>query len=441
MIAELNSVLQAAIGAVNPYRLVKERITGDRDMLHVPGLSPVNLNEVKRIYLAGIGKAVAPMARAMEEILADRLEDGLVVVKYGHLDKLKTTQLMESGHPVPDAASLQAGQSLWDYLQPAARDDLVILLISGGGSALVEKLPETITLDHLQEMNRQLLACGAGIHEINCIRRHVSLLKGGQLARVIYPARTISLILSDVIGDDLSVIASGITAPDDTGFSDALEIIRQHNLKESMPQEICEWLQNGNAGYMPDTPGSRDPLFDRVRNVILGNNRLALDAAARAASAAGYHVEIVSNSIAGEARDVAVEIARQISEKQNHGEPVCLLFGGEPTVTLRGNGKGGRNQELALAVALQQPTGEYLFASCGSDGTDGPTNAAGAWVNHLTLQRAEELGLNAGKALENNNAWPFFKSLDQLLVTGPTNTNVMDIMVALIKGNSGKQSG
>ncbi len=315
--------------------------------------------------------------------------------------------------------------------------ELVICLISGGGSALSPAPVEGITLAEKQEVTRLLLACGATIHEINAVRKHISQIKGGQLARLASPATLITLVLSDVVGDSLDVIASGPTVPDTSTFADCLEILRKYRLSDTVPVAIRRHLEAGVAGAVPETPKPGDPVFSRTQTVIIGRNLQALEAASRQATALGYRPLILSSAIEGETREVARVHAGIAKEVLASGHPIrppaCILSGGETTVTLRGQGKGGRNQEFALALALDIDHMPGIAAlSAGTDGTDGPTDAAGAFADWTTCARAEQHGLPPREALEHNDAYPFFERLGDLLITGPTQTNVMDVRIILI---------
>ena len=315
--------------------------------------------------------------------------------------------------------------------------ELVICLISGGGSALSPAPVEGIALAEKQEVTRQLLACGATIHEINALRKHISQIKGGQLARLASPATLITLVLSDVVGDSLDVIASGPTVPDTSTFTDCLEILRKYRLFDTVPMAIRRHLEAGVSGAIPETPKPGDAVFSRTQTVIIGRNLQALEAASRQATALGYRPLILSSAIEGETREVARVHAGIAKEVLASGHPItapaCILSGGETTVTLRGQGKGGRNQEFALALALDINDIPGIAAlSGGTDGTDGPTDAAGAVVDWTTCTRAEQHGLHPREALEHNDAYPFFERLGDLLITGPTQTNVMDVRIILI---------
>lgn len=432
---DAQTIYHRAIEAVNPVTAIKSHVKRRNQEL-ICDNKIFDLEHFRHIYLVGAGKAGASMAAAMEELAGDHLTAGLVIVKYGHLFPVKKTKIIEAGHPIPDQKGVEGANELVSLLKNTAAQDLVICLISGGGSALLP-LPATgLTLDEKQKTTRALLACGADITEINAIRKHLSQLKGGQLARLIAPATTLSLILSDVIGDPLDSIASGPTVGDPTTFDQCLKIINKYGLADTLPAAVMNHLRQGAEGAISETPKPEDPLFSRVSNHIIASNRQAVNAAAEMARKLGYHPLILSTFIEGETRDIArmhAAIAREIHHSGNPlSPPACVISGGETTVTITGNGLGGRNQEFVLAAALDiDNLPNTVIVSIGTDGTDGPTDAAGAIADGKTLQRAREQGLNAREYLSNNDAYHFFQPLHDLLITGPTNTNVMDIRLIL----------
>jgi glycerate-2-kinase len=431
-----DQIFKAALNAVDPYQLVREQVIRQGDTLVISEKDQIELSEFDRVFLCGAGKGAAPITRAMEELLSDRLDGGDIIVKYEHLAELQKINLHEAAHPVPDENGLRSTEILLTNLDNLTERDCVFVLLTGGGSALLESLPDEIKLDDLQKLSSVLLQCSATIHEINCIRKHISLIKGGQLAKKIYPARCVTLALSDVIGDDLSVIASGPTSPDPTTFDDALAILEKYDVTDKIPAVILNHLKRGSESKLPDTPKREDQVFKNVTNIVIGNNRLALNNAKETAESLGFKTIILTSMLEGEAREIARVVASIISEVQLTGTPIkkpaCILLGGEPTVKIQGTGKGGRNQELALAVALSNINEPYVCVSVGSDGTDGPTDAAGAIVDHTTLSRAESAGLNAQEYLKNNDSYNFFAPLGDLIITGPTGTNVMDVIFALV---------
>jgi len=431
-------ITKAALAGVDPYNLIRKRIGCSGNILTLPDSSSLDLKSFDHIYIIGVGKGAAPLARGMEEILGDKLSGGQIIVKYGHTDKLKKVNQHQAGHPLPDENTLIATKQVLEYTTCFTPRDLVFVLITGGGSALMESLPEGTSLTDLINLNQILLQCGATIHEINCVRKHVSRVKGGQLARFIAPARGVVLILSDVIGDDMSVIASGPTTPDHTTFTEAMHILQKYQVVLKIPESIRTHLEKGYSVQIPETPKPGDQVFMKMQNILIGNNGLALIAAERKASSLGYHTHIYSSAVQGPVEQVAKMIVAMISgiQESNHPvkKPACILMGGEPTVIVKGKGKGGRNQHLALMMVhmLRKNKKPFIFLSCGSDGTDGPTDAAGALVTWETLKQSEKRHLNIQNYLDSNDAYHFFEPLNALIKTGPTRTNVMDIMVVVV---------
>lgn len=432
-------IFRAALAAADPK-------TGIRSNFKLTGstLSAVRqryaLNRVRRIFVVGAGKASANMAVAVEGVLKDRITAGLVNTKYGHRAPLHRIRLNECGHPVPDEAGVRGALAMADIVAGSTVDDLVICLLSGGASALLPLPAEGITLQDKRTTTSLLLDCGANIHEINAVRKHISAIKGGQLARLAYPAAVLSLILSDVVGDDLDVIGSGLTAPDRTTFQDALDILHRYGVMEKVPRSVLAHLQQAQR----ETPRPGDPVFERVQNLIVGSNRQALEAAAQEAKRLGYRPLILSSFIEGETADVARVHAAIAREIVAYGRPVklpaCVLSGGETTVTIRGDGKGGRNQHFALAGALDlDGLPEVGLLSAGTDGSDGPTDAAGAYVDGSTIERARRIGLDGREYLDRNDSYSFFAQTGDLVKTGPTGTNVMDVRV-LLAGISGQNT-
>jgi len=431
-----DAILDAALHSVDPYHLINEQISRDENFIKFPEGISLDLQQYERVFVIGAGKGAAPMARAVEKLLGDALTAGDVIVKYEHLDDVKEIKLHEAGHPVPDDNTISCTNILLKHIDNLSDKDCVLVLLTGGGSALLESLPDYISLADLQLLSKALLGCSATIHEINCIRKHISKVKGGQLARLISPARCITLALSDVIGDDLSVIASGPTNPDNSTFADTLSIIDKYNIKNLIPDSILNHLNDGLSGKISETPDDKDSSFNEVENIVIGSNRLALKAAQDKAAELGYNTLILTSMVDGEAKEIAKLISGMIKEVQISNMPVkkpaCLLFGGEPTVQIKGKGKGGRNQELALALSMTDILSPYLFASCGSDGTDGPTDAAGAVVTDQTMIEAGSKNLNPMEYLRDNDAYNFFDPIGGLIKTGPTRTNVMDLIFTLI---------
>jgi glycerate-2-kinase len=431
-------IVNSAIQAVKPDRLIQKKVVLKANHLTIEKQT-FDLDKFEKIFIVGTGKASALMAREMENLLKDRIFYGVVCVKYGHSAPCRKVRIQEAAHPVIDENGLQATAQILQTVKGAGEKDLVICLLSGGGSALLEYLPEGISLQDLQTVFKLLLESGANIEEMNVVRRHLSQVKGGQLAREIYPATCLSLILSDVIGDPLESIASGPTAPDPSTFQDAWEILDKYKLTDRLPETIHQHLEAGLQRKIEDTVKAGDPVFDKVHNFIIGSNLGSLKAAEKTARSAGFNTLILNTRIQGEAREIA-RVCAAIAQELNDREiplklPACVLMGGETTVTIRGKGKGGRNQELALAamMAMKNVKADYLIVSCGTDGTDGPTDAAGGFASSEILGNAEKLGLNPAKFLEQNNAYPFLEKTSGLIKTGPTGTNVMDIIAVLVK--------
>jgi len=426
-------IFRAALAAADPAQAVLRHVTLTNGVL-IAGRKRYRLDAYSNIFVIGAGKAGASMARAVEKLLGKRIRGGLINVKYGHVSRLRHIQLNEAGHPVPDRQGELGAARIAEMARAAGPQDLVICLISGGASALLPLAAPPVTLADKQRTTQLLLDCGANIHEMNCIRKHISQVKGGQLARLAYPATVLTLILSDVIGDDLDVIGSGPTVPDRSTFADASAILSKYVLLDRIPPSVRERL----AGNADETPKPGDKIFDKVQNMIVGSNRLAVDAAVVQARALGYRTMVLSTFIEGETSDVARVHAAVAKEIRASGQPLkppaCVISGGETTVTIRGNGLGGRNQEFALAAAIDIAGMEdVVIASIGTDGTDGPTDAAGAIADGATVARAEAAGIRAVDSLANNDAYHFFEPLNGLIKTGPTGTNVADIRIVLVR--------
>ena len=382
-----------------------------------------------RVVVLGCGKASGAMAEAAEDVLGDRIAEGFVVVKDGYTAPLRRIRLAEAGHPVPDARGLAASGRLLDLAASARADDLVLFLVSGGGSALTPAPAPPVTLEEKQQITRLLLAAGATITELNAVRKHLSRVKGGLLARAAWPATVVTLVLSDVVGDPLDVIASGPTAPDPTTFATALEVLARRGVKDRAAASVRARLEAGSRGEVAETPKPGDRVFDRVTNLVVGNNALITDAAVAAAQRLGYRPHLWSRAIQGEAREVGRELVDQARRLE---PPACLVAGGETTVTVRGSGTGGRCQELALAAALAlRPGDEVTVLAAGTDGTDGPTDAAGAIVDGGSVERGRAAAVDPVGALADNDAYRFLRASGDLLVSGPTNTNLLDLYVLL----------
>lgn len=434
---EARQIFEAGLRAVDPIEAVKRFLTLEGNTL-VVGEQKLALEDFEGIWAVGGGKASAAMAQAAEEVLGDRINGGLVIVKYDHMAPLRKIRIVEAGHPTPDVNGWRGTQELVRLVENLGRRDLVLFLVSGGGSALLPMPVEGITLEEKMTATNLLLKSGASIQEMNTVRKHLSQVKGGQLARLAYPATLISLILSDVVGDPLDVIASGPTVGDPTTYKECQEIVDRYALQDTLPASVRSHLEAGVKGKVPETPKPNEPIFSQTLSILVGTNMQALKAAAKQAEKLGYKSLILSSLIEGDTTEAAHFHAALAKEIVMSGHPVvrpaCLISGGETTVVVRGKGKGGRNQEFALAAALELEGLEGVCLLCGgTDGTDGPTDAAGAIVDGDTVARALVKGLNPQEFLTENDSYSFFQHLNDLLITGPTNTNVMDLRIVLIK--------
>jgi len=441
LISLAKDIFTCAVKAVNPYYLVRKNLFMEGNFLIVGGETgprkTFNLSEYQRIFVIGAGKATASMAKCCEEILGDRIYKGIIVVKYGYKEPLSFIKIIEAGHPVPDTSGLAGAQKIRESLRDCGESDLVISLISGGGSALLPMPPSDISLAEKQTLTQLLLECGATIKEVNAVRKHISQTKGGRLAQWIYPATLVNLVLSDVVGDDLDVIASGPFVPDTSTFQDVWDIFLKYHLLDRVSETIKDYIQRGIEGVVDETPKAESQVFEKVHNVIIGNNLTALIAASKQAKLLGFNALILSSAIEGEAREVAkihTAIAKEVITSGNPiAPPACIISGGETTVTVKGTGLGGRNLEFCLAISLEiADLTNVVVLSAGTDGTDGPTDAAGAIVDATTYYRAVKQGLNPLAYLKNNDSYHFFEKMGDLLITGPTNTNVMDVRLILI---------
>jgi hydroxypyruvate reductase len=435
------TIFLKAVEAVDPSKKLKNLVRIEKNRLFIKdeeGSEKVfDLDAFKKIFLIGTGKASSSMARAIEEIFGGLVTKGLITTKYGHLLPLKKTETLEAGHPVPDQKGLEGAQKIEILLRESGPNDLVIFLLSGGGSALLPLPADGITLEEKQKVTQLLLDCGADIKEMNTVRKHISQIKGGWLAKWAHPSTVLSFILSDVVGDPLDVIGSGPTVPDTSTYKEAWEILEKYNLTKEIPLSVQKHLVLGREGKVEETPKPGDITFRKVHHILIGSNIIALRAAQKQASSFGFNTLILSSSVVGETREVArfhASIAREVISSGNPiSRPACIISGGETTVAIKGNGLGGRNQEFALAGAVEISGMEkVVLLSGGTDGTDGPTDASGAIADHTTISRARSMGLDPKAHLENNDAYPFFKKLGDLLITGPTHTNVMDVRILLV---------
>lgn len=433
---DAQSIFDAAVQAVDPVPAIFAHCNRKGNLLQL-GTQRFDLAAIERLLVIGAGKASAAMAQAVESLAGDRIAEGLVCVKYGHGLPLKHVRIMEAGHPIPDQNGVRAAGRILEMVKGAGENDLILFLVSGGGSALLPLPAAGIQLEDKQTVTQTLLACGASIHQVNALRKHLSAVKGGRLAQAALPATVVSLVLSDVVGDDLDVIASGPAVPDPSTFQACWKIIEHYGIEDQLPRNVVDHLKTGRDGSIPETPKRETHDWRRVFNFIVANNYQAIQAAGKEAHLKGYEPLILSSYLQGETREVAAvhgAIAREVAASGHPvSAPACILSGGETTVTLKGQGMGGRNQEFALAAArtIAGKTPMVLLSG-GTDGTDGPTDAAGAIVDNTSAGRADDLGLDIDDHLHRNDAYPFFRQMGDLLMTGPTRTNVMDLRVMLI---------
>jgi len=425
------AIFNAAVKAVQPSWLMKQHIHLKNSVLKVCDSSFI-LPSGRPVWIFGAGKAAASMAAAIEDILADVPLQGMIITKYEHALPLQHIQLREAAHPVPDENGVRATQEMIELLKTVQSGDIVLFLLSGGASALLADYPPGADLEEVQEVFGLLLKSGANIHEMNVVRKHLSTVKGGQLVRYADTNMWCSLILSDVVGDDLSIIGSGPTVADPSTFSEAVAVLDKYALMNKLPQVIHTHLQKGLTGSIAETPKPGDPQLSHVNNFIIGSNHIALEAAQRKAIALGYTTQLLTSTATGNAMDLAADLVAK-AKQWKQSTPACLLMGGESTVTVTGNGSGGRNQHLVLAAVITlHDTPGITILSAGTDGTDGPTDAAGAVADCNTMQYAAQQGIKATNYLDRHDAYHFFEKAGGLIKTGPTQTNVMDIMLALI---------
>lgn len=431
-----NDIFTDALKAADPYLGIKKVLKIDNNDIVIDG-KRYPAEDYSQVFVVGGGKASARMGQAVENILGDRISGGWINTKEGHAVPLKNISVHECGHPVPDERGIYGSCRILDILTGAHERSLIISLISGGGSALMPAPAEGITLQDKQEVTSILLNAGASINELNTLRKHLSQLKGGGMARAAFPARLHTLILSDVIGDPLDIISSGPTVGDSSNYKDCIEICDHYEIMETLPDNVRKRLRHGAVGIIPDTANEGEPYFSTVKNTLIGNNRMSVEAARKSAEEKGFNTIVLTTTLDGEASEVGNVLSSVASEIVASGNPVampaCVICGGETTVTVRGNGKGGRNQEMALTVAQKLAgVGDYVFLSGGTDGTDGPTDAAGGIVDGETVKRGEGKGLDCYSYLENNDSYHYLSAVDGLVMTGPTGTNVMDVQILLV---------
>ena len=448
-------LFQAGVSAADPCRAVKNalRMRGSRlEIRHEAAdwSSSVRSELWAKIYLVAFGKAACAMAAAARDVIPTGLfaGRGIAVTNYENRVDVERFDVIGAGHPLPDARGYEGARAIADYVSQAGAGDLVLVLVSGGGSALVPYPPEAISLEDKIVTTELLLTCGADITRINCVRKHLSRIKGGGLARLAAPAAVHALILSDVLGDDLSSIASGPTVPDSTTFADAADVLESSGVWDQVPASVRQHLSAGCAGERDETPKPGDPIFRNVENTLVGSNRFSVDSVMRAAESEGFETTLYDDALCGEAREEAAKLVSRVEQemrKQKSDRPAALVAGGETTVTLKGGGKGGRNQEMALAFALaagrQQLDRRWVFLSGGTDGRDGPTDAAGGLVDPWTLERMIQAGIDPEHCLADNDSYSALQKSNDLVETGATGTNVADLQVVLIHPDSSYRGG
>lgn len=443
-------IFRAALAEVKPEALIRKSVQKRGEMLFIRDRC-FDLGSYGNIYLAAIGKAAPWMAGSLAGILGRRLSKGIVVCPAGQSLTVPGIRCLPGAHPLPDGRSLKAAHAILDLAGGAGPKDLLFILISGGGSSQVCLPLQPVTLEEKRRVTGELLRAGADIAELNTVRKHLSAIKGGRLAEAAYPATVVTLIISDVIGNDIGTIASGPTAWDSSTYKDAVQVLQKYRLWSKVPASVRKVLTEGLEGKRPETLKIGDRVFRRVSNFVIGDVLAALQGAARKAEELGFQAVICTSTDSGEAREAAGKymtfLANLANTKRAFRRPLCLLAGGELTVTVKGKGKGGRNTEFALAALLElmkkplllssaekgQPRLRYLVSSLGTDGRDGPTDAAGAWVTAHTLSKTRALGLDPVRYLEENDSYSFFKRAGGLVITGPTRTNVMDLRLFLLK--------
>jgi len=428
--------LEAGISAADPRKIVRSRVLLKNSNIKVDGCS-LNLRKFRNVYVIGGGKAGASMAKALNQILGRKITRGLMNVLPSVAGRTGMIELHQASHPTPDESGVRGTLKMLRIVEEAGKEDLIICLISGGGSSLMPLPRDGVTLHDKREITQALLRSGATIDEINAVRKHISDFKGGWLAKKAYPATILNLVLSDVVGDAISSIASGPSAPDPTTFHDAIMILKKYSLWDKTPESIRKLLSEGENGVIPETPKPGDKVFRKVHNIVIGNNRSATAATCRYLRSVGLNSVILTSTLEGEARHVGVVLSSIAREIERAGDPIsrpaAIVAGGETTVTVTGEGTGGRNQELVLAATPKLAgSNGVVLASLSTDGVDGPTDAAGAIADGDTLAKAARMGLVPEDFLSANDSYNFFSKLGDLILTGPTGTNVNDITVLVL---------
>jgi len=429
-------IFLAGVKGVLPGKLIGDLMTVRGSHLKI-GYQDYDLDKINKIYVIGAGKASASMGHYVENVLGKRISEGHIITKYGSYVKLKKIKVTEAGHPVPDHNSFMATEDVLRVADKASDNDLVICLFSGGGSSLLADIPDNATHEDMQHLNDMLVKCGADIIKINAVRKHLSGVKGGHLARRISPAAFVTILISDVPGDRVDCIASGPTVPDTSTFTDALGVLEEYHLTDQVPASLLNHLREGIEGVREETPKPGDPLFERSRTFIVGSNRIALQAAKTEAEKLGFSTFILTDRLFGDPEGACAWFRETIHRYRNDSaiqKPVCLLFGGELTLKVSGSGEGGRNQHLALTAALRlNDIPGITFLSAGTDGNDGNTEMAGAVVDSDTMHEALSENIDPEKFLREFDSYNFFRSAGGHIYTGPTFTNVMDIVIILIE--------
>lgn len=438
---DAEAIWRAAIAAVEPERLVRESVVREDNLVRIKGTT-FDLAGFEKVFLVAFGKAAAAMAGALAAILGERLTSGLVVVPGPGVKTVPKLETIEASHPIPDARSVEAARRALEITGKAGEKDLVFVCISGGGSSLLTLPAEGITLEKKRRLTHDLLRAGATVDELNTVRKHLSAIKGGRLAKAAFPATVVTLVLSDVVGDDLGTIASGPTHWDVSTFADARGVLERYGFWDSAPALVRARLEEGSRGEIEETLKEGDPVFARAHAFVVGDNMTALRAAKQEADKRGFETAFLSSSDTGEACKVAANYAAFLAEMACSAaslpRPLCLLAGGELTVTVKGRGRGGRNTEFVLASVVEMAKNnleglDWLILSLGTDGIDGPTDAAGAWADASTAGCARAMRLDPAAYLDDNDSYSFFKQTGYLIVTGPTGTNVMDLRVFLLR--------
>ena len=440
LLESAKTIFKAAISAGNPEKCVNENLKIKRNKLLVTGSKKyIDLSLIKSVIVVGAGKATANMAKAIENIFlnVNLPLSGIISVKYGYSTPLERIRIIEAGHPFPDNEGKKAAEMIVKLLKNAGKDDLVISLISGGGSALLPSPSKGISMRDKIKTTELLLQCGADIEEINVIRKHISQIKGGRLAQYAFPAKVINFLLSDVLGDRMDIIASGPFVPDTSTFEQAQEILKKYNIDNKIPESVMKYIEEGSTGRKEETPKKDNPVFQQVITRIIGSNKNILYTAKASSERLGFSTLLLSSVIKGEARELGTFLASIAIEIKKNKHPIpppaCIIAGGETTVKVKGTGIGGRNQECALSAAKSISEIENILVFCaGTDGTDGPTDAAGAYCTGKTVKTGIQTGLDIDTFLAQNDSYNYFKKTDGLIITGPTKTNLMDIYMVLV---------